>query len=174
PFNLYFEWPEVQKLRAQIQLLEAEHEAGRESQALGEDAEVQLELVMQKLEDQLVLQARELGELREALEDVRSLGGPKVRRLETFVHQISSAQDSRHLAPAEIERARRLARDLRKLMESSVYAEQQPTDAQSVTELGELGAEETHERSNSPFSIHTAAGDVSQPDTEPASLLDVD
>src|SRR5690606_8413773 len=30
PFNLYFEWPEVQKLRAQVQLLEAEHESGRE------------------------------------------------------------------------------------------------------------------------------------------------
>src|SRR5690606_12857331 len=68
PFNLYFEWPEVQKLRAQVQLLEAEHESGRESYALGDDAEAQLELVMQKLEDQLVLQAKELGELREALE----------------------------------------------------------------------------------------------------------
>src|SRR5690554_3395598 len=65
PLNLYFEWPEVQKLRAQVQLLEAEHEAGRESHALGADAEAQLGLVMQKLEDQLVLQAKELGELRE-------------------------------------------------------------------------------------------------------------
>src|SRR5690606_19322011 len=39
PFNLYFEWPEVQKLRAQIQLLETEHESGREAYALGQDAE---------------------------------------------------------------------------------------------------------------------------------------
>jgi len=123
PYNLYFEWPEVQKLRAQLQLLEADHEAARESGALLADAEAQLEVVAQKLEDQLVLQAREIGELTEALEVVRSLGGPKVRRLESLVNHMRSAQEARQLAPAELERARKLARDLRKLMESSVYAE---------------------------------------------------
>src|SRR5690606_38504328 len=82
-----------------------------------------LEAVAQKLEDQLVLQAREVGELDEALEVVRSLGGPKVRRLESLVNHMRSAQEARHLAPAELERARRLARDLRKLIESSVHAE---------------------------------------------------
>ncbi len=163
PFNLYFEWPEVQKLRAQVQLLEAEHESGREANALGEDAESQLELVMQKLEDQLVLQARELGELREALETVRTLGGPKVRRLETFVHQLAAAQDARQLAPAEIERARRLARDLRKLMESSVYTEQLEAGAQQ---------EPAPERPPSPFSIHPSAGEVSEPDPELAALME--
>src|SRR5690606_25274366 len=112
PYNLYFEWPEVQKLRAQLQLLEADHEAARGSgaqrgrlgrlqqarrpasrcvecpearrprarlQLLGADHEAarasgalladagaQLEVVAQKLEDQLVLQAREIGELTEA------------------------------------------------------------------------------------------------------------
>lgn len=124
PFNLYFEWPEVQKLRAQVQLLDNEHESGREAYALALDAEAQLELVMQKLEDQLVLQARELAELQESLEQVRTLGGPKVRRLEAFVQQVRGAQESRQLTPAEIERARRLARELRKLLESSIYAEQ--------------------------------------------------
>lgn len=163
PFNLYFEWPEVQKLRAQVQLLEAEHESGREANALGEDAESQLELVMQKLEDQLVLQARELGELREALEAVRTLGGPKVRRLETFVHQLAAAQDARQLAPAEIERARRLARDLRKLMESSVYTEQLEAGAQQ---------EPAPERPPSPFSIHPSAGEVSEPDPELSALME--
>ena len=159
PFNLYFEWPEVQKLRAQIQLLEAEHESGREAYALGQDAESQLELVVQKLEDQLVLQARELGELREALDQVRSLGGQKVRRLETFVNQIQNSQDERQLAPAEIERARRLARDLRKLMESSVYAEQ----VAKGVDLG--GAEEpSHHPHHSAFAIDVSAGDVSQAD----------
>src|SRR5690606_29373052 len=157
PFNLYFEWPEVQKLRAQIQLLEAEHESGREAYALGQDAEAQLELVVQKLEDQLVLQARELGELREALEQVRSLGGQKVRRLETFVNQIESSQSERQLAPAEIERARRLARDLRKLMESSVYAEQ-------VAKGVDLeGADEPQPpQSHSAYAIDVSHGDVSQ------------
>ncbi|HLU82620.1 MAG TPA: hypothetical protein VKZ43_04405, partial [Trueperaceae bacterium] len=160
PFNLYFEWPEVQKLRAQIQLLETEHASGREAHDLGLDAESQLELVVQKLEDQLVLQARELGELREALDQVRSLGGQKVRRLETFVNQIDGSQKQRQLAPAEIERARRLARDLRKLMESSVYAEQ-------VAKGVDLGAPEEAAHggnAHSAFAIDISAGQVSQPD----------
>ncbi len=123
PFNLYFEWPEVQKLRAQLQLLESEHESEREAPGLVSDAEAQLDVVVQKLEDQLVLQAREIGELADALEAVRSLGGPKVRRLESLVNHMRAAQESRQLAPAELERARKLARDLRKLMESSVYSE---------------------------------------------------
>ncbi len=129
PYNLYFEWPEVQKLRAQIQLLETEQEAQREAASLADDAEAQLRIVEQKLEDQLVIQARELGELSEALEQVRTLGGPKIRRLENLVNQIGAAQGSRQLAPAEIERARRLARDLRKLVESSVYAEDSEASA---------------------------------------------
>ncbi len=131
PFNLYFEWPEVQKLRAQLQLLESEHEAEREAPGLVSDAEAQLEVVVQKLEDQLVLQAREIGELADALEAVRSLGGPKVRRLESLVNHMRSAQESRQLAPAELERARKLARDLRKLMESSVYSETEEPPIQS-------------------------------------------
>lgn len=142
PYNLYFEWPEVQKLRAQLQLLEAEHEAGREAGTLLADAEAQLEAVSQKLEDQLVLQAREVGELSEALEAVRSLGGPKVRRLESLVNHMRSAQEARHLAPAELERARRLARDLRKLMESSVYSEAQEGDAEGQTAPAEAEADE--------------------------------
>lgn len=162
PFNLYFEWPEVQKLRAQIQLLETEHTSGREAHALGQDAEAQLELVVQKLEDQLVLQARELGELREALDQVRSLGGQKVRRLETFVNQIDGSQKQRQLAPAEIERARRLARDLRKLMESSVYAEQAAKGVDLAAAEAELAP------AHSAFAIDVTAGEVSQPDEAPA------
>jgi hypothetical protein len=165
PFNLYFEWPEVQKLRAQVQLLETEQGSGREAHALGQDAEAQLELVVQKLEDQLVLQARELGELREALDHVRSLGGQKVRRLETFVNQIDGSQKQRQLAPAEIERARRLARDLRKLMESSVYAEQvaKGVDLGTLEDVPAAGA-------HSAFAIAVSAGDVSEPDGVPLDL----
>jgi len=143
PFNLYFEWPEVQKLRAQIQLLETEQEAEREAASLVDDAESQLRIVQQKLEDQLVIQARELGELTEALDHVRSLGGPKIRRLENLVNQIGSAQQGRQLAPAEIERARRLARDLRKLAESSVYTEEM--DGEGGTQAAPTAEPQTHE-----------------------------
>jgi chromosome segregation protein len=131
PFNLYFEWPEVQKLRAQIQLLESEQSAGREAGALLRGAREQLRAVEQKLEDSLVLQARDLGELEGLLEQVSSLGGPKVRRLENLLGQIQGAQSQRQLATAEVERARKLGTDLRKLLESSVLAEkeqQQPDD----------------------------------------------
>ncbi len=177
PFNLYFEWPEVQKLRAQVQLLENEHESGREAYALSLDAEAQLELVMQKHEDQLVLQAKELADLRESFEQVRSLGGPKIRRLEAYVQQVTSAQEGRQLAPAEIERARRLARDLRKLLESSVYAEQAEAAAERAAH--EHAAQEpSAPHTPSPYAIDAqvqspgnesvpleaaAGGDVSQP-----------
>jgi len=123
PFNLYFEWPETQKLRAQLQLLEVEQQAGRAAEALLQSSQGQLALLRQKLEDQLVSQARELSELQAALLVVRNLGGPKVRRLDSLVQQIASEQQRRQLAPAEVERARKLATDLRKLMESSVVNE---------------------------------------------------
>lgn len=118
PFNLYFEWPEVQKLRAQIQLLEADHSANRESPALLRGAVEQLQIVIQKREDQLVLQARDLGELQEALDEIRPLGGPKVRRLETLVNQVRTAQENRSLASGEADRAQRLVRDLRVALEA--------------------------------------------------------
>lgn len=162
PFNLYFEWPEVQKLRAQVQLLETEQEAEREAASLADDAEAQLHVVEQKLEDQLVIQARELGELSEALEHVRTLGGPKVRRLENLMNQIGEAQQGRQLAPAEVERARRLARDLRKLMESSVYSE----------EMEASGAEPPH---GSPSSaVEPAEGGVLDVEVEEEVLLSID
>lgn len=126
PFNIYFEWPEVQKLRAQVQLLDNEHQAGRNSEKLIQDARAQLKIVEQKLEGELVRQSRELGELEDALELVKALGGPKVRRLEGLLGQIRSAQDNRQLALAELERARKLALDLRKTMESSVMPENMP------------------------------------------------
>lgn len=117
PFNLYFEWPEVQKLRAQIQLLTAEHEAHREAPALLADATFQLDVVIQKREDQLVLQARDLTNLKEALEELRALGGARVRRLETLVNQVEGAQENRQLATAEVDRAQRIALDLQQAEE---------------------------------------------------------
>lgn len=119
PYNLYFEWSETQKLRAQLQLLEEAQQAGNEATSLLNDAKGQLRAVEQKLEDQLVEQNRQLNELMDALDAVRDVGGAKVRRLENRLKQIQGAQDDRQLASAEIERARKLLSDLRKAAESA-------------------------------------------------------
>lgn len=136
PFNLYFEWPEVQKLRALVQLLDAEHAAGHGAEKLVNDAREQLNIVEQKLEDQLVKQAQDISDLESTLEQVRSLGGPKVKRFENLLNQIQEAQKSRQLAPAEVERVRKLALDLRKLMESSIVVEA-ASDAQVASRSGQ-------------------------------------
>lgn len=121
PFNLYFEWSETQKLRAQLQLLEEAQHAGNEATSLLNDARAQLRTVEQKLEDQLVEQNRQLNELADALDAVRDIGGAKVkiRRLENRLKQIQGAQDNRQLAGAELESARKLLGDLRKAAESA-------------------------------------------------------
>lgn len=146
PFNLYFEWPEVQKYRAQLQLIREEMDAEGNVAVLIREAREQLELLQQKLEDQLVLQAGELAELNEALERLRSLGGPRVRRLENLLNQISQAQQQRTLMPAEIEKARLLSVDLRKLLESSVYATSEPLDEIDIEATAELLPEEVNVR----------------------------
>jgi hypothetical protein len=128
PFNLYFEWPEVQKLRAQINLLETEQANNRTADKLVLDAREQFKLVEQKLEGELVAQAKELVELEHSLEFVKTLGGPKVRRLEGLVGQIRDSQNSRQLAQGELERARKLALDLRKLMQSTVISQETVLD----------------------------------------------
>ncbi|HHO56229.1 MAG TPA: hypothetical protein ENK21_07545 [Trueperaceae bacterium] len=129
PFNLYFEWSEVQKLRALIQLLEVEQEADREAAKLVTDARAQLKIVQQKLEDELVHQAKELNDLEATFETTKTLGGIKVRRFENLLKQIRAAQDNRQLATAELERSKKLAIDLRKLMESSIVIEDEMPDA---------------------------------------------
>lgn len=146
PFNLYFEWPEVQKLRAQLQLIREELDQGANVAGLITEAREQLSLLRQKLEDQLVLQAGELAELSEALERLKSLGGPRVRRLENLINQITAAQEQRTLVPAEIDQARLLSVDLRKLLESSVYATSEPLDEIDVQATIELLPEEVNER----------------------------
>ena len=134
PFNLYFEWPETQKLRAQLQLLDQEQEAGNDAGQLIASAHAQLKTLEQKLEDLLVEQADELSKLQAALEQVRSLGGFKVRRLENLMRQINEAQGARQLAGAEVDRARKLASDLRKLLQSSVVGEEQSGSEKSGPE----------------------------------------
>jgi hypothetical protein len=113
PFNIYFEWSETQKLRAQLSLLEAEHAAGRDAGALIAAARAQLGVLQQKLDDQLAVQARELVILEAAREDSSRLGSPKVRRLAGLLELIRSAQEARQRAPAEVERAHKLAGELR-------------------------------------------------------------
>ncbi len=149
PFNLYFEWSEVQKLRALVQLLDAEHTAGREANKLVNDARDQLRLVEQKLEDQLVRQAQELASLEATFKLVQSLGGPKLRRFENLINQINESQESRQLAQAEIERATKLSLDLRKLMESSIVVEStvtaSSTKPNSVTQEASTSIQEPNQ-----------------------------
>ena len=145
PFNLYFDWPEVRTLRALLQVAERELGEGLDANASLDDATAQLQLVEQKLEDRLVLQARELGDLEAAYEVVQVLGGPRVRRLEALVGQIRQAQRSRELAEAEAERAATIARDLRKLMESSVAQAVSAADADADEASGATSAVEDDE-----------------------------
>lgn len=53
------------------------------------------------------------------------MGGPRCSRLEVLLRQIKEAHESETLAPGEVERARSIAAELRKLVESSVV--QNPT-----------------------------------------------
>ena len=119
-FNLYFEWPEVQKFRSQLSVLREQQALGREALELQRDAGAQLEALERKLQDLLVRQAQDIAELQGGFDRVRTMGGPRVKRLETLIDQIGDAQGSATLAPAEVERARKLVVDLRKLVESSV------------------------------------------------------
>lgn len=144
PFNLYFEWPEVRRLRAQLAQLEEEIRAGGDGSDVILEAEDQLSVVASKLEDMLFLQAKDLAELDEAVAEVQGLGGAKVRRLDALVKHVHEAQANRQLAGAEIERARKVARDLRKLMASSVYASndaEAPSEAEIDARLKALDLE---------------------------------
>lgn len=113
PFNIYFEWSETQKLRAQLLLIEAEHAEGRDAGELIAAAQVQLGVLHQKLSDQLSVQARELTVLEAALGESSDLENPKVRRLGGLLELIRGAQEAQQRAPAEVERAHKLAADLR-------------------------------------------------------------
>ena len=115
-FNLYLDWPEVGRLRALYRRLQAspDVELYREAKAL-------LEGLEEKLEEALLQQAREIAYLEEVFSRVKNLGGAKVRRLEALVSTIKEAQGQGVLAQAEVERARQIALELRKLVESSAF-----------------------------------------------------
>ncbi|HEX2863514.1 MAG TPA: hypothetical protein VHN99_03010, partial [Deinococcales bacterium] len=119
-FNFYFEWPEVQRFRSQLAVIRDEHNQGHAVPNLIRDAQAQLEALERRLQDGLARQAREIVELKAELERVRSINGPKVKRLQTLIGDIEREHAQGTLAPAEIERARRLGLDLRRLVESNV------------------------------------------------------
>ncbi|WP_105318296.1 hypothetical protein [Thermus tenuipuniceus] len=133
-FGLYVDWPEVARLRALVNRLRQAPDPG----LLAEGEEL-LETLEEKLEEALLRQAQDLAHLEEALERVRHLGGPKVRRLESLVETIRQAQKEGILAQAEAERARSLALELRKFLESS--AVRAPTLPEIVFETQETPPE---------------------------------
>jgi chromosome segregation protein len=114
-FGLYLDWPEVARYRALVNRLRQDPDP-----RLMREAKALLEALEEKLEEALLRQAKDLAHLEESLERVRHLGGPKVRRLEKLVETVRGAQKEGLLAQAEVERARSLALELRKLLESSV------------------------------------------------------
>ncbi|WP_457629372.1 hypothetical protein [Oceanithermus sp.] len=124
-FKLYFEWPEVQRLRSIVALIEASESEGEPTTDLLKEGMAQVDLLEEKLQNALLRQARDITDLEDALERVKNIGGPKLRRLQSLLKQIKEAQQQETLATAEVERARKLAADLRKLVESSVV--QNPT-----------------------------------------------
>ncbi|WP_243031266.1 hypothetical protein [Thermus altitudinis] len=133
-FGLYVDWPEVARLRALVNRLRQAPDPG----LLAEGEEL-LEALEERWEEALLRQAQDLAHLEEALERVRHLGGPKVRRLESLVETLRQAQGEGILAQAEVERARSLALELRKFLESS--AVKAPTLPEIVFETQETPPE---------------------------------
>ncbi|MCL6527431.1 MAG: hypothetical protein K6T57_11190 [Thermaceae bacterium] len=123
-FSLYLDWPEVGRLRGLIALIRGNPPSSTAAGLLREGQEV-LSNLEERLQSALLRQSRDIADLQTALERVRSVGGPKVRRLENLLRQIQEAHTAETLAPAEVERARALAAEMRKLVESSVV--QNPT-----------------------------------------------
>lgn len=122
-FSLYFDWPEVQKLRALLGVARAEMDAGKSVPGLLDEGMGLVATLERRLSEGLVTQAQDISELKSELKRFSGVGGPKLRRLEGLIAQVEEAQAQDTLSPAEVERARRLALDLRKLVESSVVAD---------------------------------------------------
>lgn len=127
-FNIYFEWPEVQKARSLLKLIEKDHAAQKETTQLIADARVQLKKAEEKLNDKIVQQAAEIQRLEEAYEAVRNIEGTKVRRLGRLIGQVKNAQSSKQLASAELERARKLISGLLEEIDQKEQIEKNPTE----------------------------------------------
>ena len=127
-FSLYFDWPEAQKLRALIGVARQEMDNGKSVPGLLDEGMGLVAGLERRLNEGLVQQASELAELKAEMKRFVGVGGPKVRRLETLLTQIEDAQRQDTLSPAELERARTIALDLRKLVESSVITADVPQE----------------------------------------------
>lgn len=144
-FSLYLDWPEVGRLRGLINVIKQDPEASTVRALLREGQEV-LSQLEEKLQSALLRQTRDIADLQMALQRVQSVGGPKARRLETLLRQIEEAHEQETLAPAEVDRARSIAAEMRKLVESSVVQnppmesaiildDEEPTDKNPTTEV---------------------------------------
>lgn len=119
-FTLYFDWPETQRLRGVLGVARQQEAAGQDLGPLIREGEDLIALMERRLQEGLVAQAQDLAELRAAFGRVQGMGGKDVRRLESLIAQITEAQDQSVLLPAEVERARSVTFNLRRLLESSV------------------------------------------------------
>lgn len=128
-FNLYFDWPETQRLRSILGIARTEVSAGRGVDSLVQEAQGLIEQMERRLSEGLVDQGQDLAELKATLVRVQGMGGREVRRLDGLITQIDEAQGQGTLLPGELERARNIAFKLRKSLESSVVESVSQPDA---------------------------------------------
>lgn len=141
-FALYFDWPETQRLRAVLGVARQTTAEGRDAETLLQEGAELIETLERKLSEGLVTQGQDLSELKASMVRLGSVGGPKVRRLDTLIKQIAEAQESHTLLPAEVERALALALTLRKQVESSVVQQVNPDQRREMVESLNLGGQE--------------------------------
>ena len=128
-FSLYFDWPETQRLRGVLTVARQEEKDGRDIEDLVREAQNLIDAMDRRLQEGLIEQGQDLAELKAAFERVQGMGGKDVRRLDTLIGQIDEAQKQGTLLPGEVERARTITFNLRKLLESSVVQSVTPDQA---------------------------------------------
>ncbi|GAA0509361.1 hypothetical protein [Deinococcus depolymerans] len=131
-FTLYFDWPETQRLRGVLTVAKQEEKEGRDISALVLEGQNLIEVMDRRLQEGLIEQGQDLAELRATFARVQGMGGKEVRRLETLITQIDEAQSQGTLLPGEVERARNITFNLRKLLESSVVQAVQNVDTAEI------------------------------------------
>ena len=131
-FALYFDWPETQRLRAVLSVARQTTAEGKDAEALLQEGAELIDGLGRKLSEGLVTQGQDLSELKASSLRLGGVGGPKVKRLEALIKQISEAQETRTLLPAEVERALALTLTLRKQIESSVVQQLGPAQQREM------------------------------------------
>ncbi len=118
-FSMYLDWPEAGRLRALLHVIKQDPDTSTIKSLLREGQDV-LATLEEKLQGALLRQSKDIADLQVSLERVQSVGGPKAKRLKTLLDQIEEAHGQETLAIAEVERARSIAAEMRKLVASSV------------------------------------------------------